>query len=454
MTLLSRRNAAIVCFVISLTIANGSAAQTERAPDGQPHAGALVAGSTQTLPLAPTDIVFRKNAAYVIGSADGTHQILQVDPETLDIVGARDLPIVPQDLAIGSGDGSLYVAGTAGGASELLILDPALEIVARLSLKRPIARPVLSLSRGNLLLIAGMETDDTEGGIAVVDVSTPSEATEIEGMIPGDYDSLGVTGAWLQDGAEPIAFLNTGLLPTLVAFGIGPKGALEFGDVSFDARRNQPQSLSTLAIMAKDGCESGLDKASFLIVPPKNDALFLVSFDPVFRSLDIVTSTPTAPDEPSRKYGGTNAQTPTALLASSCNQGVIWLGYRHSSQIEQFTLNTELMLFEKIGTLELETPPSALAISDSGHTALAISTETATIARFQSDNGNILGTEMGRSLQRLLAQRGYSVGAIDGQIGTRTLGAVQRFEAENDVRLDVGRDLEGAIQKLENIPFE
>lgn len=58
------------------------------------------------------------------------------------------------------------------------------------------------------------------------------------------------------------------------------------------------------------------------------------------------------------------------------------------------------------------------------------------------------GTETARTLQRLLTEKGFSVGPIAGQIGVRTLEAITRFERNNNVTLDISRDFKRAFETL------
>ena len=145
---------------------------------------------------------------------------------------------------------------------------------------------------------------------------------------------------------------------------------------------------------------------------------------------------------------------PTSLLGSSCDMGVVWISDLNALEIEQFAVNPDLKTLEKVGEIPLSNNPGGLAISTTGNTAYVISGQPWAITRYGSGGNEVSGTDSARALQRLLTERGYPVGVIDGRIGDKTLAAIERFQEQNKVSLDLQGDLEGALETLQNTPMQ
>ena len=464
MNLLSRRRLVILCALLTASMTVGVFQAAGQSFNSKP-ASTLVLNQTVDLPIAPTGVVVQDQSTYVIGDADGVYQILQLDSDTMEIVGTRNLQFTPNDFILSYDGKEIYIIGKRDDYSELVILGSSLELIGHTSLSRPIAYPKLSLTKKDALVIAGMATRKNEGGVIIVNVAEPSLPFEVEGTFPEALSTLPVTGAWLGNSEEPVLYLSAGTFPALVAyFGNLKRG---FGTRSFteeassyltDADTKQPISLKVRAMMKQGICRKKVKQDSFLVASPGTNSLYLLLFDKKFRSLDVVARTPTSSltfsGVDQEKYINSEIPVPSILLDSSCDFGVIWLGNRYSSVIKQFTFNREIQSFEKIGEIRLPVPASALVIDKTGKAAVAISTSAKTISRFHSGSGEVLGTEARRKLQRLLVERGYLIGAIDGLIGEKTIGALKLLENNNKIALDINRDLEGAIKAIEGIPTE
>lgn len=455
MTALHLHIRAILCIVL-LGLPSGFSAAL--AGEGFVPAGTLVANLTRKLPVNPDKVIVAGDKAYVIGASDKGDEILKLDAATLEIIETRALPFDAEDLIAGFNGKFVYVIGNQEGETALVVMGDGLESLGRLVIPSAVASPSLSLAENDILILAGILTEDVDGTVVAIDVTEATDPFLVPDLLPLDISYIGSTAAWLDNGPQRTVFLNIGVLSTIVAFGIGEKGSTEYSDISFGGGKGIGEPLTTVALMPQRLCRADNTQASFLIADSQSETLLVAGFDPLFKSLDVLGSIRTSlslmrPAE-HRTFPGTDIPKPTSLLASSCNQGVVWLGNLDSREIEQFAVNPELASFEKVGEIILPSRPNGLAISETGGFGLAISDENDTVMLFRSGDGGIIGSAAGRTLQRLLTERGYSVGAIDGLVGARTLSAVSRFEVRNDVQLDVNGDLEGALQIIQNTPAE
>ena len=463
MHILPTRVSSMICVLLlsSALVSEPTVSGAEQMSDFIPT-GRLGEDKTEDLPMSPTQVVVLDEDAYAVGSDGDRSLIVHFDGADFAISNEADLPFLPDDV-ISSADGQLlYLIGTKDGATELLVLNKSLEQVGAIVLKeRPVAYASLSEAENGVLLVGGMKTDAVDGALFALDVSDPTAPALIPEKMPDDYNLFGATGAWLDNRGTRTLFVNTGQLPALVAFGAGKRGITEYADISFssDNSASGTEPLVTLGFMPGRLCSSEeiSKQASFLISSNRVSTLFWASFDPDFLSLDILATTsvnlPISTKVARKTYAYSEVFQPTSLLASSCNQGVIWIGNNHSTEIEQFAVNPDLQSLEKIGQISLGFLPEDIAVSASGRVAYAISSERNSISRFLSEGGVVSGTQEARSIQRMLTERGYPVGAIDGQIGQQTLGALTRFEKNNNLSVDLDGDLNQVIEMIKKVPF-
>lgn len=445
-----------LCAAIAGVLINSTPLAAEEISDFVPTS-TLVEKTSKPLPIQPTKIAIMDQSAYVIGNLNGDNRILQLDGTTLNIVAETAFSFVPDDVIVSTNTMLLYVIGkTQEGQTRISILDDALTELATLRTAVPVAHPTLSLSDDKLLMVAGLSTDEADGVLLAIDVSNPAAPKPADILVPDTYNLFGIADAWLDRSAEDTIFVSTGALPTLLAVGIGEKGIREYADLSFSNASRFEQPLTTVAFMSSDACGVNLERSSFLVASNSNQSLYLVTYDPDFKSLDVLARTEASLLKPDRSinatYDGSDILLPTSLLASSCDMGVVWLGNLNSSEIEQFTVNPVLQSLEKVGEIRLDSPPIGLVVSKTGGAAFAISSRTQSVYSFQSGDGAVLGTAEARTLQRLLTERGFPVGAIDGQIGAKTLSAAERFEERNQVDLNITGNLGNALSIIQSIP--
>lgn len=421
--------------------------------------GLLTEDAVQTLPVEPTKVVALDEAAYVIGTGEDGLQILRLDGVGLEVTATRSLDMARGNAILSSDMQLLYVVGARdGGPTRMLILDRDLEQVGEWRSEVPVAYPALSLAKGNRLMIGGLPAGAAEGALLAVDMSEPTAPVPIPELMLTNYNLFGIAGVWLEDTGEPTLFINTALLPALVAIELGPKGATELADLSFDDGRYEQKPLTVFGNIGSRPCPTEPEMATFLVSSNANQDLYLTVFDRDFKSLDVVSRTDTSLRQNAADgveyYPESKALAPTRLLSSACDMGVVWIGDRNAGEIEQFAVNPDLMTLEKVGEIALPQNPAGLAISASGRTAYVISSGNRTITRYASGGNVVSGTEDARALQRLLTDQGYPVGVIDGQIGSRTQSAISRFERRTGVDLGVEGNLKGALDILQNMPLK
>lgn len=436
----------------------GSALASEKAAEAGLLTGTLTANVSQTLTVTPQKIDLLDKYVYVLGEDGQGSILLQLDASSLEEEARHPLGFDAGDLELSFNGKFIYVIGDRDGKTALTVFSESLDELGTLSVDTPIRYPSLSVSQGEVLIAVGM-SGNTGGVLLTFDVSDPEAPRFINVNVPAERAIYGASGAWLDNREQRTFFLNAALLPMLAAFGVSQKGVTEYSQISFEGGGVASQPLTTNGIMPGRFCPADKkENALFLISSITNQTLFLAEFDPSFRSLDIRGRTETSLKlrrGEFRTYEGSEVPRPTGLLDSSCDHGVIWLANTRATEVEQFAINYGQFApsIEKVGRIPLDYAPTDIAVSTAGRAAYVIESESRTISRYSSDDDSeVIGTGLVRELQRLLAERRYPVGTIDGQIGVKTLGAVKLFEERNNVRLDIRGDLEGSIKKIRKIP--
>ena len=430
----------------------GSPVAAQQGADFAPS-GLLAEDKARTLDITPTRVLALNSSVYVLGTQGEGHLLLHLDAQSLEPARTVALPFRPDDMVASRDRTRIHVIGQPDdGPAHLLTFDQDLEPLGDFALPVPVAHATLSLADGDRLLVGGLPSGETEGALLAIDLTEPDAPRMVDGMLPETYNLFGIAGAWLDNSRGATLFINTGLLPTLVAVGIGGKGVVEYADLSFADDSSGQAPLTVQGFMPSQLCRNDAERAAFLLSSEAGSSLYLALYDPDFNSLDIVSRSefalPMLPAAPGTYYQGTGIPTPNSLLASSCDLGVVWIGNRNSREIEQFAVNPQLMTLEKVGEIALSAAPDGLSMTDAGRAAFAISSGARSITRYHSAGADVIGTDAARNLQRLLTERDYPVGAIDGQIGKKTLSALERFEKQNGITVDIRGDLEGAIDTI------
>ncbi|KQX52437.1 hypothetical protein ASE29_30165 [Ensifer sp. Root74] len=416
--------------------------------------GLLTRGAAQALPFAPAAVIAFDDMVFAASATDGKGKILRLDATTLQISFTRDLDIVPSAMVANFDQTLLFVSGTLeNGLTRIEVLNTDLNPVGGITVSVPMQHPSLTITKSGILVVGSLPGSAAPGAVIAFDMSRPGEPRPLPDPLPDVYAQTGVAQAWFDGTAEGgTLFVNTALPPSLIAVATQRQGAgVKLSSLNFD----DPAPVPMMANLSSRPCLTGEAVAWFLVA--SSGKLFLATYDPAssFKSLDIVSLSETnLKNEGSFNppyYNDTKVQVNSGLLASSCDMGVILIGNRNSRQVEQFAVNPKAKppTLEKVGQLLLDEAPDRLLMTTSGQHGYAVSAQTNTLTRFDAGGGEVTGTEAARTLQRLLVEKGFSVGPIDGQIGVRTLDAINRFERSNNVTIDINRDLKRAFETLQ-----
>lgn len=439
--------------------------------------GTLALVATAPLAITPEKLVLSDGSAFVIGqSDDGRGHVLVLAADTLATTVDRPVDIVPQDIAVSADGRTVFVIGTDGTETRLAIFDRKLDPVAGLAIGDLVDFPSISVTAADVgrLVVGGVQTDRSDPKLFSVDVSDPANPTRTEPM-PGAPARHGVTAAWYSQSDETV-FLNVAGEAVLLA--VDEPTGRTLSDISFVLKSGRGiEPFSTLALLSDRPCREAADP-SFLISDAGRDRLILAGYDPYFRSLDLQAEVEPrlriVPGSKPVSWEGTDILQPSGLVASSCDQSVVWLGNRYSDEIIQFAVNPDVVSLEKVGTIDLPAPPTGLAVSEDGSFALAILQTDKVAMRFASvveaagaaEPGvdlstattrtvtrglTLIGDPTVRELQRLLIDRGYPVGSIDGMIGPNTSRAAAQYSAQTGTELDIENDLEGALRAIRGV---
>ncbi len=138
-------------------------------------------------------------------------------------------------------------------------------------------------------------------------------------------------------------------------------------------------------------------------------------------------------------------------IASSCNGAAVWLMGATSRILSQFSIVREGDRLEQVGAIPLSGPVAALALDWNGKSGWVLLRDQPQIIRFelsQREPPPLPGDDAVRELQRLLSERGFPVGAVDGVIGDRTRRATSLIGRSTGRILDI-RTQDGVSQAIE-----
>lgn len=147
----------------------------------------------------------------------------------------------------------------------------------------------------------------------------------------------------------------------------------------------------------------------------------------------------------------TVANAGAVLIASSCNGAAVWLVGATSRMLSQFSIVREGDRLEQVGAIPLSGPVAALTLDWSGKSGWVLLRDQPQVIRFelsQREPPPLPGDDAVRELQRLLSERGFPVGAVDGVIGDRTRRATSLIGLSTGRILDI-RTQEGVTQAIE-----
>ena len=434
------------------------------------------------LTSTPTALSLSGDEAVVVGrGADGRGHVAVLDATTLAVRAERELDVVPEDI-VRDDRGGIFLVGTGpDGPTRVLATDADLAEVHAFALDERLVYPRLSLPRPDVLVVGSLEAV-----LRLVDVSDPSAMRPDEGFDVPSYAS-GVGKAWLDRDGKTL-FVNLSAEATLVAFDLESQQRL--GQIGYRAKSLSTEPFATLGFGSAPPCDAGTP--SFLIADMRRGLLTLAEFDTDFRSLDILTEAEIGLDGPAAGTGepvqGGRFARPSGLIASACDRSAVWVASRHADRVVQYAVNADYRSIERIGTLVLDAPPTALAVATDGTFALTVSDTSHAIARYEptlrtaspgelGETGEIAldadesrapagtiapawnrpsrraetrdesGDPAVRELQRLLVDAGYPLGSIDGVSGPATRKALELYRQNTGRRIGLD-DIDAALKSL------
>ena len=413
-------------------------------------AGLLVATVTQALPGKPTAIVLGDGTLFVIaGTPEDSGHILRLSAETLAIEAEGKIAVAAQDLATTSTGDALFVIGADADHSHLYSLNHDLVPLSDVATEARFANPSLTWSGAGSLAISDFGAEKPRGDFRLVDTANPAAPV----ILPAPRTvqaARGATRGW-YDAAHQAVFLAMADEPVLMVADVQTDRRItSLGFVLKSASALEPFTVD--ALLPDQRCDGGTD-ASFLISDRNRDRLMLVEYVDYFRTLILVTEVePRLRLKPGAQAqsGQSGALRPSGLIASSCDRGVIWLGSLYSDEVIQYALNPVAQSLEKVGSIALPALPLSLLLSPDGQFGVALLAD-GTLVRFAAAGNaapSLIGDPQVRDLQRLLTEKGYAVGSIDGFLGTRTQRALEQFSVSKGMTLDPTADFSAAIQAL------
>lgn len=370
--------------------------------------------------------------------------LISLDPTSLTETGRLALTDLPLALA-GRDDLDRIglVTGTPDGRGQLALFDTGL---------RPmVAQPVPTGDAPRLSL--------TRSGQAVLALREPGDALHVHGSdarrekMPPLYEaSGGLAGAWLSG---RVIYLNAATEMRLMAVDLDSGVAYSDYSTSYrDGRAVMPFVVSPL-LADRDCRRDGLNE--FLVGDPQRHAVTLIRVDAASRSLLPVAE------------AGVETGTPAGraddgmMIAASCNGLAVWVASQSGTRLKQLSIvrtGDGKDRLEEVGRVTLPSPPAAIVLDQFGSVGWIVLRDSPRILRFELDSGDELmplpGDTTVRELQRLLTEKGYPVGAIDGILGERTRRATgliaDQTGLNTEININSPAGLSSAIETLRTAP--
>jgi hypothetical protein len=163
--------------------------------------------------------------------------------------------------------------------------------------------------------------------------------------------------------------------------------------------------------------------------------MLVVEFDPKFRNFDIVQSVGLSFDGPAGKAADPADGRPGVplLIASSAGNRRIVVGSPAIHRL--FWFNWDKKILDRMGDIELPSNPMDMTFSSDGETLAVLLDDGGTLAVFGGEPQQVAPeqsvTDVSRKIevaQRLLAELGYPIGAVDGIAGEKTKQALSLFQ--------------------------
>jgi hypothetical protein len=408
------------------------------------------------IPFSPRLISFVDGLLVVASEENGSGAVLaKIDPETLESNSQITTDIVPEDMAIAPGGSLVVIIGNDGTSTRIEFFDADLKMKFTMSLDRSIDSPKLAFNESEVLFVGGQSVKSSPSPLLMLDTfQTPGKILR---EINPFFVSSGIAGIW-YDKRDDVVFVNGSSNSSFYAIS-AETGKLMGVFASRNEKGDGIRAFSVSGVVGASKCNLSTP-AAFLVADGKS-SLSLIDFDPTFQGFDIQTVVEARPrtlDNLSDEgHYTTSFFKPTTLVASSCDQSVIWLGNRYSNEIVQYARNPITSNLEKVGSISLPSMPYDFVLSGDGHEGFAIFRREGQIARFdrnispiEASKSRVIGDDRVREIQRLLSSKGYPVGSIDGLMGPSTTRAISAVERQLGVTIDKKTDVGATLQSLQS----
>lgn len=399
------------------------------------------------LSFAPRRMSFGDTHVFVSGderNSGRSSAIVKLETVELGMVRRANLNMSIQDLKVKADGSAVFALGNGPDGSVLMILDGNLEPLSNLVLDKETGprseQPTLSMTSDSKLVISGLS--ETIRFVDVSNLKSPKFSRFNRKLI----DQSKVSAAWFSK-RDNVLFYNESNAKALVAVDL--KSAQRRSEIrnsysTFDKGQSN-RSFSIHAILGDGPCNSSRNSV-FLIAEGGRNSLAYAEYDTRFRALRMLSKVS------SSRPGGRQP-----LIASSCNLRMIWNGSQSSSQITQYSLNSfsRPKTIEKVGSINLGFVPTDFAVSRDGKVAFAISLRGRNITRYAGQGKvggtRVIGDPVVREVQRLLIEKGYPVGSIDGILGPSTKEGISVFGKSRGAYINPEKDIKGVLKQLQNM---
>lgn len=397
---------------------------------------ALSQTDTGSLPVAGKALAMSGDGLVVAADEQDAGRLLLLDPISLRIMAdvALDAPV--QALAARDDLPGAVVLTGRDGAVTLRRFGAGLAALGRVPLGR-LDQPAVSLTAGGEVVIAAWGGDSYAMVVGADDQPAPVGAS---------YEtSRPLSAAWI---AGNVAYFNAATDMRLSAINRETGTSYSEYQVSFkDGRSVLPFSVAPL--LADRACRDAY-QTEFLLGDAELGLLTLLRADAERGILRQIAEASIDTREPLGSRGAVR-------IASSCNGAAVWLAGASSHTLSQFSVVREGERLEQVGTAALPGPAAALALDWDGKSGWVLLRDSPQLLRFALSQGEpppLPGRDDVRELQRLLSEKGYSVGAVDGVIGDRTLRATSLVGRSTGQKLDIRtqQGIAATVDTLKNLP--
>lgn len=399
--------------------------------------GALSETNSADLPVAGKLMALARDGLAIAADDGDAGLVMLLDPLTLQVRARAGLDAPVLALAARDDRDGLAVLTGRDGLVTLHRLDAGLRRQGMVSLGR-LDQPGLSLTADGRSVVAARAGDLS---FAVFDAAGRPD----DDMRKTYEAAQPLAGAWV---ADDVAYFNAAAEMRISAANLDSGISYSEYQIYYkDGRSLQPFSVAPL--LADRQCRAGYE-TEFLLAHADPGLITLLRADAERTILRQVAESAVDTREPSRDRGAVR-------IASSCNGAAVWLAGAGSSTLSQFSVVREGDRLEQVGTAPLPGPAAALALNWDGESGWVLLRDRPMVIRFELSRGEpppLPGNDAVRELQRLLSERGYPVGAVDGVIGDRTRRAATLIGRSIDRRLDLRTEqgLNEAIKTISELP--